>query len=948
MNMRQFINLFSNSEGLKKPGFCIFTAMFAISLLVMNCSSNRQYTELQQAFANPPEEYRPWVYWFWNGDIDSTQIRFQLEEMKRSHTVSTVVLLAWEGLTIEFLSDEWFDQVKYACDIAAEVGLKICLYDEWCWPSGHAGGIMLKNHPELRSKCLSENRQSITGPDRFTTTVNEESASIFAVPIVNGQSVYTKLTNLSNQISYHSLDWQVPEGEWEILSYEVKAGDFRPVFSEMYYVDLLDPRTAAEFIKINHARYYAKMPEYFGNVITSIITDEPGVYQNLKPWGINPETIAWTPGFSDEFRKRKQYDLADYLPALWHNLGAESIKVRNDYYQVVAELLQDSYFKPLHDWAEDHQIQLNIQPAHEEELKYSAIMQGDYFSAMEYSHIQGADAVYHWNPKAITPKIASSAARSFGTHDLFCEVFGAYGWSTTIEKMKAVTDWLFARGVNHLMLSSFYFENQRNWRMEIAPSLFIGTNYWPFLKTYTDYTSRLSFLLSGGQHVAKIAVLYPDKSARFLLNPIDETAVSTLDSNFQKLCEQLLAWQWDYDIVNDVTLQQKMRISTENGKAVLNLNHRVVQSDYELMILPYVTVVDQATLDVIREFYLTGGTVIAIGNLPIWNTAGKFVFEDTEVIWNSEWAGDPDKSGKAFQITGLSCELNHLLQLNLKQDIRLNKETAAVNFIHKRKAGLDIYFVTNNDSLPVTNEISFRNTGVPEIWNPENGQIRTLVAYRREKGYTIMPLKLDRYGSQCVVFHRGPGPNIHPITGDWQIENISVSQKKVVTTAAPLAAGRSDLTLDIDGKYAFQWQNVIVDTVYLENQWLFSASDSSIRPAIRSAGSWTEDYPGFSGIGTYTQTFRMDSAWFTNDNRFFIHIGNVGHSVEIRLNEQYVTQRCWPPYNAAITGCLIPGDNLLKLRIANSMANEREKANYPSGLLSNVFITVHPVCEFHW
>jgi len=50
----------------------------------------------------------------------------------------------------------------------------------------------------------------------------------------------------------------------------------------------------------------------------------------------------------------------------------------------------------------------------------------DFGDGMEYSYIQGADAVYSRNPTAITPKIASSAARDLATQDLFCEVFGAY------------------------------------------------------------------------------------------------------------------------------------------------------------------------------------------------------------------------------------------------------------------------------------------------------------------------------------------------------------------------------------------------------------------------------------------------------------------------------------------------------------------------------------------
>ena len=50
----------------------------------------------------------------------------------------------------------------------------------------------------------------------------------------------------------------------------------------------------------------------------------------------------------------------------------------------------------------------------------------DFGDGMEYSYIQGADAVYSRNPTTITPKVASSAARDLATQDLFCEVFGAY------------------------------------------------------------------------------------------------------------------------------------------------------------------------------------------------------------------------------------------------------------------------------------------------------------------------------------------------------------------------------------------------------------------------------------------------------------------------------------------------------------------------------------------
>jgi hypothetical protein len=55
---------------------------------------------------------------------------------------------------------------------------------------------------------------------------------------------------------------------------------------------------------------------------------------------------------------------------------------------------------------------------------------------MRYSNLPGLDDVYNWNQDNLTPKIASSVARTFGKQDNYCKVFAAYGWSITIEKMK--------------------------------------------------------------------------------------------------------------------------------------------------------------------------------------------------------------------------------------------------------------------------------------------------------------------------------------------------------------------------------------------------------------------------------------------------------------------------------------------------------------------------------
>ena len=447
--------------------------------------------QIYKLFKTPPQSFLPTVYWFWNGKIEYEQIKWQLKEIKRSNTVESVCIMAWEGLEIKYLSDEWFDKVKYACRIAKEVGLHVCLYDEFLWPSGHAGGQVLYTNPEFGAKCLTQTKKHASGPQKIVIDSISNPIAIIAGKSNDSIIEESSLTDITRFYENSKLSWDVPEGEWTIFIYANEACAYIPAFFEQGYVDLLNPDLTKKFINITHDEYYKRMPEYFGNVINAIITDEPGHYCNIRSYFINPGTISWTPSFFDEFESINNYSLKKYLPAIWDNIGKNTSKIRTDYYSTFGDLLQKSYFKTLHDWCNNHNIKLNIQPAHEETIKHSIILQGDYFKAMEYSHLPGGDEVYSWDKNLVTPKIISSAARSFGSQDAWCEVFAAYGWDITLEKMKAITDWLFARGINRYQLSSYYFSMEGKWKMEVPPSLFRPNPFWKYLPNYTDYLKRL-------------------------------------------------------------------------------------------------------------------------------------------------------------------------------------------------------------------------------------------------------------------------------------------------------------------------------------------------------------------------------------------------------------------------------------------------------------------------
>ena len=63
---------------------------------------------LQAVFKNPLVEHTACPSWFWNGDVEPDELLRQMRLMY-DKGIRTLVLHARCGMTIEYLSDVWFD-----------------------------------------------------------------------------------------------------------------------------------------------------------------------------------------------------------------------------------------------------------------------------------------------------------------------------------------------------------------------------------------------------------------------------------------------------------------------------------------------------------------------------------------------------------------------------------------------------------------------------------------------------------------------------------------------------------------------------------------------------------------------------------------------------------------------------------------------------------------------
>ena len=98
---------------------------------------------------------------------------------------------------------------------AARLGLKMCLYDEYWFPSGAAGGQLARQYPEALSQRLDLVTHDVAGPTRFEKTM--PAGELMAVVAMNTQTLAR--VDLTGLVKDGRLIWDASSGAWKIMAF---------------------------------------------------------------------------------------------------------------------------------------------------------------------------------------------------------------------------------------------------------------------------------------------------------------------------------------------------------------------------------------------------------------------------------------------------------------------------------------------------------------------------------------------------------------------------------------------------------------------------------------------------------------------------------------------------------------------------------------------------------
>lgn len=588
-------------------------------------------------FQNPGKFYRIKPFWFWNGDMNPAEIRHQIHEMK-DKGLGGFFLCARQGLTVPYLSDQWFDACRLAVEAAKEEGLEVWLYDEYPYPSGMSGGEVTLQHPEAVQTYLVSTVFQAKGGEQIEKELYwAEVVYAKAVPVKDGETLWEKAIDIKGNIGiiqteqiyqktgltaynekrYFSygpkkvLTWEVPEGEYKIMVFQQKVlEDFK------YYGTFLDPcnREAVKtFLETTHEGYRKAIGQYFGTIVKGMFSDETGFLSR----------IPWSNQFPKPFQEKYGYDIRECLAAIYCTDYPNAKKIRYDFYELASQVFRSSYHEQISEWCEkNHLLYCTEVPS----------MRG---TTQKFSTVPGGDCAHEKLGKPLdwmlekdfrsyrsNAKQVSSWKRQNDVDYAMIESFHSVGWSMTIQDAKWMLDKLAIFGVNLYNFHAYYYTIDGITKHDAPPSQFLQNPYWKYYRQLGDYVGRLGAWVTNTETTTRIAVLDPVSSQWVRLGNAlhgfnyggtdtkEQSELEAINKSWLNLLKAMIYSHIEYEHLDAERFQEA---KIENGCI------KVGRAVYDTIVLPPITNLETVAVEGLKKFLSQGGKVVSFGVTPYEN-----------------------------------------------------------------------------------------------------------------------------------------------------------------------------------------------------------------------------------------------------------------------------------------------------------------------------------------
>jgi len=844
------------------------------------------------------KEMQPWTRWWWMGNAVDDKNTARLLEMYHQVGFGGVEVtpiygaIGYENRYLQFLSPQWMSALGFTIQKAKTLGMGVDMNTGTGWPFGGpqikaenaAGKLIIQTYKLAAGETLS-NKITVNDPKQA-----KNGATLQAVTAYSDKG---EALNITDKVSPDgTLNWKPNEGRWDIYAafsgktlQQVKRA---APGGEGFVMDHLSKTAVDTYLKRFDEAFKGKSPG-----IGSYFNDSYEVY------GAN-----WSPGFFEEFQRRRGYDLRLHLQELNSSENTDKVaRIKSDYRETMSQMLLDNFTLTWTNWAHHYgsltRNQSHGSPGNLLDL-YGAvdIPECETFGSSHFDipglRRDSAD-VRNVDPDPMMMKFASSAGHVNGRKYATSETFT---WLTehfkgSLSQCKPELEQVFLAGVNHVYFHGTTYSPEDiafpGWLFYASTNFVPNNSWWGHLPGLNNYIARCQSVLQAGKPDNELLIYWPVYDAWATTKGMEmQLAIHDINqwlrpTEFYKTSMALQKAGYAFDFISDKQIGNSTAL---NGQIITKFDAQ----SRKVLVVPACRFIPLGTLDKIIALAQSGATVI-MQKLP----------QDVPGLANLEMRQSKLKGTlTALKFTDLANGIKQcktgagqiLLSENVQKALEYKdlKGEALVEtglkFIRRSIAGGKYYYIVNHTPKAIDTDLPLNiKAALVMILDPQSGAYG--LAKSTASGNTTR-VHVQLQSGEALILKATTAPAI--TTNKW---------KYIEKTGAPIIIG---------------------------NTWAlhFTRGGPTI-PAdqhLNELKSWTNlgdaNAVSFSGSGEYTTTFDLPTQKAAN---YILNLGKVCESAHVYINGQDAGIFWSIPFSARVGKYLKAGKNTIKIEVDNLMAN---------------------------
>lgn len=616
----------------------------------------------------------------------------------------------------DFMGDKWWSDLRMIIREAKKRDMKVWILDDAHFPTGYANGLIKEKYPERRKQYLNYNTVNVWGPKgEITIPVSKmqkplvsfleldkprdleeqgrnQLVAVVAYPVREELKLEESgAIDLTGEVKDGCVTWTFPQDNYRVyVIYETRTDG-----GNADYINMMDRDSVSTLIEAVYEPHFANFKEEFGNTIAGFFSDEPEIgnisgFRSDVQIGNSKMPLPWSRQLKEKMEEQYGGTWYRMLPLLWTESVQmqECAQARHHFMDAVSTLYSENFSMQLGEWCTNHGVEY-IGHVVEDDNLHGRLGNGTahYFRAMKGQHMAGIDVIgdqvyfggagyrrtgifdrdgefFHY---ALGKLGASCGHLDPGKGGrTMCELFGASGWKTGVRDMKWILNHLLARGINVLVPHAFSMSDYPD--MDCPPHFYARGNN-PQFRHFAElmkYANRMCGMLSGGKHIAPVAVLYhadAEWSGTCML--------------IQKPARKLLENQIEFDFVSADMLDTPEEYCGKTGTEGFSLNGQ----EFRCLVIPALENLPYGAYRFIRENPQT--SVLFIDSLPAMVTGGDVTEDELQEALKGCGVIRLEELAAALRESGMA-------------EIELTEAFSELVFYHYRKE--QDYYMLNNES----------------------------------------------------------------------------------------------------------------------------------------------------------------------------------------------------------------------------------------------------------